>query len=289
MQSVHRAVANIGAVFTVAAVVAGCGQPASSIPVPTSLPPSPVSLQPNLQRTFGDEFDGPAGAEPDPSRWLTDTGGTGWGNDELQYYTDGDNTYLDGQGHLVIEARAGSDGHTCWYGPCRYTSGKVTTRQSRHVAFVQQYGRFEARIKMPPGAGLWPAFWLLGDNIDSVGHPEAGEIDVVETLGRRNDEVEQHAHGPGLEFGSEFILPLGQSVTDWHTYSIEWSSEMIAWQVDGQTTRTLAKGEAGAGWVFDHPFYILLNLAVGGEWPGPPDSATVFPARMLVDHVRVFR
>jgi beta-glucanase (GH16 family) len=142
---------------------------------------------------------------------------------------------------------------------------------------------------MPPGGGLWPAFWLVGDNIDAVGHPESGEIDVVETLGRRPIEVEQHAHGPGLNFGSEFDLPEGQSVTDWHTYAIEWFPHAIEWQVDGATTRTLTRAEAGTGWVFDHPFYILLNLAVGGDWPAPPDSATAFPARMLVDYVRVYR
>jgi beta-glucanase (GH16 family) len=188
--------------------------------------------------TFGDEFDGGAGSPPNTSTWLPDVGGTGWGNRELQYYTLGDNTYLDGQGHLVIEARGGSDGHCCWYGTCRYTSGKLTT----HAPFSQVYGRFEARLKLPLGAGMFPAFWLLGANIDDVGYPDAGVIDVMESLGQRVGEVQQ-----------------------------------------------LTKDQAGDRWVFDHPFYVILNLAVGGDWPGDPDSATVFPGRLLVDYVRVYQ
>jgi beta-glucanase (GH16 family) len=278
-----RAAALTCAVVTVMGLLAGCGQDVLSAATTGAPPPH------GWQLTLADHFDGAAGTKPDPSTWLPDEGGTGWGNNELQYYTRGENTYLDGEGHLVVEARAGSGGYTCWYGPCSYTSGKLVTRQSRQVAFVQAYGRFEARLKMPPGAGLWPAFWLVGDNIDAVGHPRSGEIDVVETLGRRTDDVEQHAHGPGLDFGSEFALPEGQSVTDWHMYAIEWSPQAIQWQVDGGTTRTLTREEAGAGWVFDHPFYIVLNLAVGGDWPGAPNSETVFPAQMLVDYVRVHR
>ncbi|MEE2031637.1 glycoside hydrolase family 16 protein [Rhodococcus chondri] len=254
-------------------------------PPPTSPWPSDIEWV----QTFGDEFDGRRGRAPDRSVWVPDVGGTGWGNDELQYYTDGDNTFLDGRGNLVIEARTGSEGHKCWYGRCRYTSGKLTTRRSDdEIAFAQQYGRFEARMKLPTGTGLWPAFWLLGENIDAVGHPEAGEIDVVEVIGRRDDEVEQHAHGPGLHFGAEHILPPGQSVSDWHTYGVEWTPDEVSWEVDGSTTRTLTREEAGSGWVFDQPFFILLNLAVGGEWPGSPDSSTEFPARMFIDYIRVY-
>lgn len=239
--------------------------------------------------TFQDEFEGSSGSRPNPSVWWSDVGGAGWGNDELQYYTADANTYLDGDGHLVIEAREESGGHSCWYGTCEYTSGKLTTYSwSRPPTFAQRYGRFEARMKLPVGEGMFPAFWLLGDNIRAVGHPEAGEIDVMESLGHRSNEVEQHAHGPGLEFGTEFVLPEGQSVEDWHTYAVEWTAERIDWQVDGKTTLSLTKDQAGDGWVFDRPFYLLLNLAVGGEWPGSPDDSTVFPGRMLVDYVRVY-
>ena len=259
-------------------VLASCGR---------STPPDAILVGRAI--TFQDEFDGAAGSPPDAAVWWSDVGGAGWGNDELQYYTDGDNTFLDGAGHLVIEAREESGDHSCWYGERRYTSGKLSTYSwSRPPTFAQKYGRFEARIKVPIGEGMFPAFWLLGDNIKSAGHPEAGEIDVMESLGHRANEVQQHAHGPDLDFGSEMILPPGQSVEDWHTYAVEWTSDRIDWQVDGTTTRTLTKEEADEGWVFDHPFFMILNLAVGGDWPGSPDSSTVFPARMLVDYVRVY-
>jgi beta-glucanase (GH16 family) len=234
--------------------------------------------------TFDDEFDGPAGSPPDPSRWLPDIGGTGWGNNELQYYTRSGNAFLDGQGHLVIEARRASDTQTCWYGTCQYTSGKVTT----YGTFAQAYGRFEARMRVPAGRGFLPAFWLLGDNIYKVRHPQEGEIDVVETVGNQANRVQQHAHGPGLDFGYAYGLPAGQTVTDWHTYAIEWSPDRITWAVDGRLSRMLLRDDAGAGWVFDHPFFILLDLAVGGDWPGPPDVQTHFPARLEVDYVRAF-
>lgn len=284
-----RAAALTWSVMTTAALLSACGPTALPVADSETTRPNQVANPDDRQPTFADEFDGAAGARPNPAVWLPDVGGTGWGNGELQYYTTGDNTYLDGQGHLVIEARAESGGHSCWYGPCRYTSGKLITRQSRQVAFTQQYGRFEARMKMPGETGLWPAFWMLGANIDTVGYPASGEIDVVETLSQRNREVQQHAHGPQLEFGSAYVLPEGQSVTDWHTYAVEWSPDAITWHVDGVPTRTLTRAEAGPDWVFDHPFYILLNLAVGGEWPGVPDASTVFPARMLVDYIRVYR
>lgn len=280
------ALSRVGAAVIIALVSVGCGQaisPPAATRSPTA-PPSQLEQADGLRLTLNDEFDGPPGSPPDPSIWQPDVGGTGWGNEELQYYTANDNTYLDGQGHLVIEARAGSEGHSCWYGPCRYTSGKLTTWER----FAQQYGRFEARIKVPSDAGMWSAFWLLGASIDAVGHPAAGEIDVFEALGGRADEVEQHAHGPGLNFGDGFTLPAGQSVTDWHTYAVQWSADRIAWQVDGQTTRVLTRAGADSGWVFDRSFFLLLNLAVGGEWPGPPNAATQFPARMHVDYVRVY-
>lgn len=265
------------AVAAAALVVTGC---AAADPVPGH----PVAAKPIWQMTFSDEFDGPADSPPDPARWLPDVGGSGWGNHELQYYTRSGNVFVDGDGHLVIEARAASGNQKCWYGRCRYTSGKVTTRS----AFSQAYGHFEARIKVPGGRGFLPAFWLLGDNVDTVRPPIAGEIDVVETLGGQPGEVQQHAHGPGLDFGGPFQLPIGQSVVDWHTYAVEWRPDRITWGVDGRLTRVLLRATAGSGWVFDHPFFVLLNLAVGGEWPGSPDEETRFPARLLVDYVRCF-
>ena len=279
----------VGAGLALVVGVAACGLSVLGDPA------TPAANPAGWQMSFDDEFDGPAGAPPDPSRWLPDFGGTGWGNKELQFYTRSGNVFLDGQGHLVIEARRASEDLNCWYGRCEYSSGKVTTHatfqsadRASGVAFSQAYGRFEARIKAPGEHGLLPAFWLLGDNIDYVGHPKEGEIDVVETVGDQVNVVQQHAHGPGFDFGHAFRLPGGQTITDWHTYAIEWSPDRITWTVDGLTTGTLLREAAGGGWVFDHPFFILLDLAVGGNWPGSPDDQTHFPAQMLVDYVRVF-
>jgi len=240
--------------------------------------------------TFDEEFDGEPGAPPNPLAWLHDVGGSGWGDKQLQYYADSvDNACLDGRGHLAITARSESPGLSCWYGSCRYTSAKLTTRRPQLALFAQGYGHFEARIKLPTGKGLWPAFWLIGENITWAGTAKAGEIDVMEVLGDRPEQVEQHAHGPGLDFGGPAALPAGQSVADWHTYSITWTPSRIDWQIDGRMTRSLTRSEAGEdGWVFDHPFYIVLNLAVGGGWPGDPGE-TRFPATMLVDYVRAYR
>mgnify|MGYP006267856853 CR=1 FL=1 len=233
---------------------------------------------------FDEEFVGPAGAPADPKRWQPDVGGGGWGNQELQFYTNGANTSLDGNGNLLIEARRAEQGLNCWYGPCQYTSGKLTTK----VSFTQRYGRFEARMKAPAERGLWPAFWLLGDNIDAVGHPACGEIDVMETLGQDPDLVQQHAIGPGLKFGGPYPLGAGQSIADWHVYGVEWSPDAIQWLLDGRPALTLTKAAAGSSWVFDRPFYLLVNLAVGGEWPGAPSDNAPFPQRLLVDYVRVY-
>ncbi|MGH3855802.1 MAG: glycoside hydrolase family 16 protein [Pseudonocardiaceae bacterium] len=270
------------AVATILLLAAGCAQPSTQ-----ATPVAPVP--PGWTLTFDDEFDGPAGSAPNPLRWLHDVGGTGWGNHELEYYTEGKaNTHLDGQGQLVIAAHRNRSGLSCWYGTCAYTSGKLTTRQPQLAMFSQGYGHFEARIKAPTGQGLWPAFWLVGEDITYAGTRKAGEIDVMEILGDKPGQVEQHAHGPGLDFGGPFTLPSRQSAADWHTYAVDWTPARINWLVDGRVTQSMTKKQAGTGWVFNHPFYILLNLAVGGDWPGNPNGTTKFPATMLVDYVRVY-
>ena len=228
--------------------------------------------------TFDDEFDGPAGSPPDPHHWAPDVGGTGWGNDELQYYTRTGNTYLDGAGNLVLEADRADGPFQCWYGTCDYISGKLTTKYK----FSQRYGVFEARIKGAVGVGLWGAFWMIGIDIDEAGFPEAGEIGVVETLGDRPRDIEQHVQAPGLRWGDEHVLPAGQSFGDWHIYTVRWTPDRIEWLVDGLSTRSISRAEAGRSWVFDHPFFLLLNLAVGGEWPGPPNNQTEFPNLSLI-------
>lgn len=243
-------------------------------------------------QTWSDEFDGGAGSAPDATKWTRETGGSGNGNNELQYYTDStDNAALDGNGHLVITARAAnsSSGLSCWYGPCRYTSARLNTART----FTQAYGRFEARIQIPRGKGIWPAFWMLGDDLGSVGWPNSGEIDVMENVGSEPGTVHGTIHGPGYSgsggLGAPYTLPNGQAFADgFHTFAVEWSPEGITWSVDGTAYETRTPADAGANkWVFDHPFFLILNLAVGGNWPGEPDASTTFPQTMTVDYVRV--
>jgi beta-glucanase (GH16 family) len=234
--------------------------------------------------TWSDEFDGPAGSTPDPGRWSAEIGGEGWGNDEHQYYTDRTvNASLDGDGHLVISAHKESPGLSCWYGDCRYTSARLVTKGR----FAQAYGRFESRIKLPRGQGIWPAFWLLGDDIDEVGWPRCGEIDVMEYLGHDEHTVYGALHGPGFDPAVDHTSE--ESFADgFHTFAVDWSPERVHHLVDGHRFATIDRPAGGQGWAFDHPFFVLLNVAVGGRWPGYPDETTRFPQRMVVDYVRVY-
>jgi beta-glucanase (GH16 family) len=244
---------------------------------------------------FNDEFDGPAGSSIDPAKWTAEIGGGGWGNKELQYYTNStDNIFMNGSGSLVIKAAEleAPLTLTCWYGPCRYSSGRIITKGK----FDHKYGRFEARIKIPKGQGIWPAFWLLGNNIDSVGWPQCGEIDIMENIGREPSIVHGTIHGPGYSGQAGIGVPYSQAAgrkfaDDYHVYSVDWSKEEIRWFVDGKAYQTLRPKDLpnDSKWVFDHPFFLLLNVAVGGSWPGEPDRTTEFPQMMLVDYVRVYR
>ncbi|MDX6364393.1 MAG: hypothetical protein QOC85_3403 [Streptomyces sp.] len=243
-------------------------------------------------QTWSDEFDGASGSAPDGAKWTRETGGSGNGNNELQYYTNStDNAALDGNGHLVITARAAgsSSGLNCWYGACKYTSARLNTAQS----FTQAYGRFESRIKIPRGKGVWPAFWMLGDDLGSAGWPNSGELDVMENIGSEPGTVHGTIHGPGYSgsggIGAAYNLPNGQAFADdFHTFAVEWSPDAIKWSVDGTTYQTRTPADVGSNkWVFDHPFFLILNLAIGGSWPGDPDGSTSFPQTMTVDYVRV--
>ncbi len=231
-----------------------------------------------------DEFEGSAGQSPDPSKWRFDIG-TDWGNEQLEYDTDRpENISLDGDGNLAITAREES------YEGSAYTSGRMST-QGR---FARARGRFEARIRLPVGQGIWPAFWLLGDNFESVGWPACGEIDIMEYRGQDPNVVHGSLHGPGYSGGAavtgHFVLPGSGFDAGFHTFAIEWDASSIAWLVDGQVyqRRTADDLPSGARWVFDHPFFILLNVAVGGHFVGAPDASTQFPQTMLVDWVRVY-
>jgi beta-glucanase (GH16 family) len=239
-----------------------------------------------------DEFDGPAGSLPDSARWGFDVGvgQNGWGNNELEYYTDRmQNAFLDGEGHLIIKAI--KETFTGGGVTRNYTSARLVTRGK----FEQTYGRFEARIKVPFGQGIWPAFWMLGNNINSVGWPACGEIDVMENIGREPSTNYGSLHGPNFSGGNSltafFTLSDGNRFADdFHTFAIEWEPREIRFYVDGALYQTRKAGglTSGKRWVFDHPFYLLLNVAVGGDWPGAPDATTIFPQTMMVDYVRVY-
>ena len=242
--------------------------------------------QPAPTLVWEDEFTGPTGQAPDPTSWGYDlgTGAGGWGNGEQQYYR-AENAALDGDGHLVITAREED------FAGSRYTSARLLTKAKRE----QTHGRFEARIKLPTGQGIWPAFWLLGANIDTVPWPGCGEIDVMEARGQEPDRILGSLHGPGY-FGAGAVSdsavlpgPVGVDGT-FHVFAVEWDPRYIAWEVDGVTYQVVTPDQlpAGASWVFDHSFFVILNLAVGGNFVGLPDPTTVFPQTMLIDYVRVY-
>ena len=253
--------------------------------------PYPAPPTPGYQLVWSDEFSGPDGSLPDAKKWAYALGGKGWGNKELESYTNRpENVHIE-KGNLVITARresyTGADGVTR-----DYTSARIKT-QNR---FAQTYGRFEARIKIPRGQGMWPAFWMLGDNSSSIGWPKCGEIDIMENVGKEPSKIHGSLHGPSTngrksDRTSVFTLPAGQKFADdFHVYAIEWEPNLIRFYVDANLYATFDSWHwpAGGTWVFDHPFFIILNLAVGGKWPGSPDASTQFPQNMLVDYVRVY-
>ncbi|MDH4034397.1 MAG: glycoside hydrolase family 16 protein, partial [candidate division Zixibacteria bacterium] len=231
---------------------------------------------------WNDEFGGTAGESPDAGNWGYDIG-TDWGNAQLEYDTDRpSNVSLDGNGNLAIIAREES------YMGRQYTSARIVTRG----LYEPTYGRVEARINLPTGQGIWPAFWMLGSDFTTVGWPQCGEIDIMEYLGHQTNTVYGTIHGPGAYggggVGTSYVLEDGQFDTDFHVFAVEWEEDVIRWYVDDVNYYTVTPDSLGGNeWVFDHPFYIILNVAVGGNWPGPPDGSTVFPQTMLVDYVRV--
>nr|WP_134731316.1 glycoside hydrolase family 16 protein [Amycolatopsis nivea] len=232
---------------------------------------------------FSDDFDGPAGSPADGSKWTYETGDNNGNNHERQWYTAGAaNGALDGQGHLVITAKKENSGNTCWYGACQYTSARLNTSGK----FSQAYGHMEVRMKLPRGQGMWPAFWMLGGGQ----WPDDGEIDVMENIGKEPNTVHGTIHGPGYSgaggIGAAFNGP--NFSDDFHTYAVDWSPNKIVWLVDGQAYQTRTPADLnGKKWVYDHPFFLILNLAVGGDWPGDPDGSTQFPQQLVVDYVHV--
>lgn len=225
-----------------------------------------------------DEFDGEV---IDLENWTYDLGGGGWGNQEWEYYTDRSENARVEEGALIIEA------HKERFENQNYTSARLKT-QGLHS---WTYGRVEAKIKLPEGQGIWSAFWMLGDDIVTVGWPQCGEIDILENIGDPST-VYGTVHGPGYSGANG--VGNSQQITgslsdDLHTYVIEWAPEEINWYVDGIKFHTVTPSNIPGEWVYNHNFFIILNLAVGGEWPGYPDETTVFPQQMLVDYVRVYQ
>jgi beta-glucanase (GH16 family) len=249
--------------------------------------------EPGWTLTWSDEFDGANGSAVDPTKWSYDTGGGGWGNNELEYYTSGTSNAVVENGTLVITATPdGASNYSCWYGPCQYTSARLNTAST----FSQEYGRFEARIQIPEGQGVWPAFWMLGENIGTAGWPACGEIDVMENIGSTPDTTYGTTHGPGpgnypgdgLSGSYNGGTPMGGG---FHVYATEWSASSVQFFVDGTLYWTVTPSQlpAGATWVWNQPFFVLLNFAVGGNWPGSPNGSTLWPQQMVVDYVRVYQ
>ncbi len=249
---------------------------------------APPTFAATWQLTWSDEFSGADGSPVDPKKWSVMKSGNGFGNNELEYYTERPENVRQEGGNLVLEAR--QEAYTGPDGVSRnYTSGRMESQGK----FDQLYGRFEARMKLPYGKGIWPAFWMLGNNI-AQGWPQSGEIDILETIGD-HQRIYGTLHGPGYS-GSNGLkgitdLPTGQAVdTAFHVYAVEWSPNQIKFFVDDTlyATHTPKDLPAGTTWVYDHNFFVLFDFAVGGDWPGNPDSSTIFPQQMLVDYVRVY-
>lgn len=277
-------------VLLLSACAAATSPPATPVPVPepTATPAplpeptaTPLTTQPEWKLVWNDEFEGDS---LDRSRWVFDLGGSGWGNNELQFYTDRPENARVADGMLVIEARRED-----WLGR-DFTSARLKT-QSLHA---WTYGRIEARMKLPTGQGIWSAFWMLGEDIVTAKWPASGEIDIMENIGAPYT-VYATIHGPGYSggdgIGASYNLPNGTVTDGFHVYAVEWEPEEIRWFVDDVQFGSVTPNDLpnGKEWVFDHPFFVLLNVAVGGNWPGNPDDTTTFPQTMLVDYVRVYQ
>lgn len=237
--------------------------------------------QRSWELVWSDDFNGTAGSAPDASKWVFDLGGGGWGNQELQTYTsNADNVKLDGSGKLVITAISSGNA---------FSSGRIKTKGK----FAQAYGRFEARIKTPTGPGLWPAFWMLGSNIDTKPWPQCGEIDIMEQRGQQPSITHGTVHGPGYSgansIGKPYALTNGRFDTDYHIYAVEWGEGYIDFFVDNFLFQRITPENVTGEWVYNQPFYILLNVAVGGTFVGFPTTGTPFPQSMYVDYVKVYK
>lgn len=239
---------------------------------------------------WSDEFDQPLDSPPDSSRWVYDLGASGWGNNELQNYTDST------ANASIVSDSAATDGKVLAIRALKTTGGGYTSARLKTLGkFTPRFGRIEARAKLPNGQGIWPAFWMLGSNIATAGWPACGEIDVIESINANPQKVYGTLHGPGYS-GSQGLegsvtLAIGTLDQAYHVYAVDWSTDKIVWSFDGAPyhTESASSIPSGTRWVFnDHPFFLILNLAVGGNWPGYPDQSTPFPQTFSIDYVRVY-
>ena len=263
-----------------------------------------VPTLPYTTLVWSDNFSGPAGSTPSSSNWTQNLGGGGWGNDELETYTNSTaNSDLTGSDQLAITAlktttnrgggRHGGGGGSSSSSSTSYTSARLVSKAS------YTYGLFEANMEIPAGTGLWPAFWMLGANINTVGWPECGEIDAMETIDQDPFTVYGTIHGPDGNSSTDYPGDgLGVSDTTstnlssgFHTYSVQWSPNSVTWYLDGVSYGTVTSSDLtrGESWVLNAPENLILNLAVGGDWPGSPNSSTHFPAKLLVNWVKVYQ
>lgn len=250
-------------------------------PTPTPQPTATPEWQlAGWDLVWQDEFDG---SDIDRDNWKFDIGGNGWGNSEAQTYTDRSENARIEDGHLVIEA------HKERFVNQDHTSARLKTQGLQSW----QYGRIEARIQIPGGQGIWPAFWMLGDSITDVSWPTSGEIDIMENIGREPQMIHGTVHGPNYSgangIGASHYLAEETYSAEFHEFAVEWELEQIRWYMDDTLYFTLTPDDVPGDWVYDQPFFIILNVAVGGQWPGYPDDTTVFPQQMLVDYVRVYQ
>jgi beta-glucanase (GH16 family) len=253
-------------------------------PTPTPMPaptPTPEWFLEGWELVWQDEFNG---NEVNRDNWAFDLGrgNGGWGNNEWQWYTERPENVRIEEGILIIEA------HEEEFLRGDYTSGRMKT-EGLHA---WQFGRVEARIQLPAGQGIWPAFWMLGT--EGGGWPNIGEIDIMENIGREPNKVHGTVHGPGYSgangVGHSYILSEEPFAEDFHIFAIEWEPNAIRWYVDGNNFSTITPEDVPGDWVYDdHPFFLILNVAVGGHWPGYPDETTTFPQQMLIDYIRVYQ
>jgi beta-glucanase (GH16 family) len=266
-------------------------------PTTTTPPATTPPVTTTWTLVWSDDFDGAAGSPADAAKWGHDLGDgcssgiCGWGNNEKEYYTNApENVALNGQGQLQIVARQAPSGLACYYGACRYTSAKLTTRGKMNAA----PGRVEARMKLPAGQGLWPAFWMLGSGFPGLGWPACGELDIMEHKGSVPTASSSAIHGPGYSGNTPFAhtndLGSARLSDDFHIFGVEWNAEQVLFTVDGVAHYIVGRVDLQqyGNSILDRPYFVILNLAVGGNFDGDPRSDAIFPATMLVDWVRVY-